>query len=115
MTPELISSSTRRAVLGMGHTGRSVARFWKEQGLPFIAMDTRPDLSSSPVMKEELDGIETHFGEIDPRLMSQIDLMIASPGIAMDSPAITLAILICLWPRQRVPLSALPDQMVSRV
>ena len=91
MTPELISSSTRRAVLGMGHTGRSVARFWKEQGLPFIAMDTRPDLSSSPVMKEELDGIETHFGEIDPRLMSQIDLMIASPGIAMDSPAITLA------------------------
>ena len=62
MTPELISSSTRRAVLGMGHTGRSVARFWKEQGLPFIAMDTRPDLSSSPVLKKELDGVETNFG-----------------------------------------------------
>jgi UDP-N-acetylmuramoylalanine--D-glutamate ligase len=42
MTPELISSSTRRAVLGLGQTGRSVARFWKEQGVPFIAMDTRP-------------------------------------------------------------------------
>ena len=46
MMPELISSSVRRGVLGKGHTGRSVARHWKAQGIPFVAMDTRADLAN---------------------------------------------------------------------
>jgi UDP-N-acetylmuramoylalanine-D-glutamate ligase len=61
--PELISSSVRRGILGMGHTGRSVARHWKAQGIPFIAMDTRVDLGNDLTLRRELDGIETHFGK----------------------------------------------------
>ena len=89
--PELISSSVRRGVLGMGHTGRSVARYWKAQGIPFIAMDTRADLASDLTLRRELEGVETHFGEIGERELSQVDLLIASPGIAMDSAVISLA------------------------
>ena len=89
--PELISSSVRRGVLGMGHTGRSVARHWKAQGIPFIAMDTRADLASDLTLRRELEGVEAHFGEISETVLKQVDLLVASPGIAMDSAVIGLA------------------------
>ena len=91
MMPDLISSSIRRGILGLGQTGLSVARFWRDQGLPFIAMDTRAELQSDLGLRRELSGVETHFGELDEGLMDQLDLLIASPGIAMDSEVIKRA------------------------
>lgn len=85
MMPELISSSTRRAILGLGTTGRSVARFWKARGIPFIALDTRPELADDLDVRRELVGVEAHFGDFDDGVFDEIDLLIASPGIAMDS------------------------------
>ena len=89
--PELISSSIRRGILGMGHTGRSVARFWAAQGIPFIAMDTRAEVGDDLTLRRELAGIESHFGEISENVLRQIDLLVVSPGIAMDSDVIGLA------------------------
>jgi UDP-N-acetylmuramoylalanine--D-glutamate ligase len=91
MMPELISSSIRRGILGMGHTGRSVARFWAAQGIPFIAMDTRADVGDDLTLRRELVGIESHFGEISEAVLRQVDLLVVSPGIAMDSEVIGLA------------------------
>ena len=91
MMPELISSSTRRAILGLGTTGRSVARFWKSRGIPFIALDTRPEVANDLDLRRELVGVEAHFGEFDDALFDAIDLLIASPGIAMDSPELMKA------------------------
>ena len=89
--PELISSSIRRGILGMGHTGRSVARFWAAQGIPFIAMDTRAEIGDDLTLRRELVGIESHFGEISEAVLRQVDLLVVSPGIAMDSEVIGLA------------------------
>ena len=89
--PELISSSIRRGILGMGHTGRSVARFWAAQGIPFIAMDTRAEVGDDLTLRRELVGIESHFGEISETVLRQVDLLVVSPGIAMDSDVIGLA------------------------
>ena len=89
--PELISSSIRRGILGMGHTGRSVARFWAAQGIPFIAMDTRAEVGDDLTLRRELAGIESHFGEISETVLRQVDLLVVSPGIAMDSDVIGLA------------------------
>ena len=89
--PELISSSIRRGILGMGHTGRSVARFWAAQGIPFIAMDTRAEVGDDLTLRRELAGIESHFGEISEAVLRQVDLLVVSPGIAMDSEVIGLA------------------------
>jgi UDP-N-acetylmuramoylalanine--D-glutamate ligase len=91
MMPELISSSIRRGILGMGHTGRSVARFWAAQGIPFIAMDTRAEVGDDLTVRRELAGIESHFGEISETMLRQVDLLVVSPGIAMDSEVIGLA------------------------
>lgn len=91
MMPELISSSTRRAILGLGMTGRSVARFWKAQGIPFVALDTRSELANDLDLRRELVGVETQFGDLNDSAFSDIDLLIASPGIAMDSPELLRA------------------------
>ena len=91
MMPELISSSTRRAILGLGMTGRSVARFWKAQGIPFVALDTRSELANDLDLRRELVGVETQFGDLNDSAFADIDLLIASPGIAMDSPELLRA------------------------
>jgi UDP-N-acetylmuramoylalanine--D-glutamate ligase len=75
----------------MGHTGRSVARFWAAQGIPFIAMDTRAEVGDDLTVRRELAGIESHFGEISETVLRQVDLLVVSPGIAMDSDVIGLA------------------------
>jgi UDP-N-acetylmuramoylalanine--D-glutamate ligase len=75
----------------MGHTGRSVARFWAAQGIPFIAMDTRAEVGDDLTLRRELAGIESHFGEISENVLRQIDLLVVSPGIAMDSDVVGLA------------------------
>ena len=55
--PELISSSTRRAIVGMGATGRSVARFWRSQGLHFEVFDTRALLVEDFELRRELSDV----------------------------------------------------------
>ena len=84
--PDLISSSTRRAIVGMGATGRSVARFWQEQGLPFEVFDTRASLESDLELRRQLRDIPCHFGDIDLTHLDVVDLAVVSPGIALSHP-----------------------------
>jgi len=39
----LLASSTSRMILGLGETGRSVARWFVRHDIPFLATDTRPE------------------------------------------------------------------------
>jgi len=53
-------------VLGLGATGCSVARWWRRQGIPFIAVDTRAELSQSAVVREAIGpDTELFAGDID--------------------------------------------------
>ncbi|MCH1554209.1 MAG: UDP-N-acetylmuramoyl-L-alanine--D-glutamate ligase [Luminiphilus sp.] len=84
--PELISSSTRRAIVGMGATGRSVARFWRSRGLHFEVFDTRASLADDFELRRELPDITFRCGDIDETALDAIDLAVVSPGIAMSHP-----------------------------
>lgn len=84
--PELISSSTRRAIVGMGATGRSVARFWQSRGLHFEVFDTRVSLAEDFELRRELSNVMCHFGDIDETALDAIDLAVVSPGIALSHP-----------------------------
>ncbi|MAV73852.1 MAG: UDP-N-acetylmuramoyl-L-alanine--D-glutamate ligase [Halieaceae bacterium MED-G27] len=86
MMPELISSSTRRAIVGMGATGRSVARFWQSRGLHFEVFDTRVSLAEDFELRRELSNVMCHFGDIDETALDAIDLAVVSPGIALSHP-----------------------------
>jgi UDP-N-acetylmuramoylalanine--D-glutamate ligase len=54
-------------------------------------MDTRAEVGDDLTLRRELAGIESHFGEISENVLRQIDLLVVSPGIAMDSDVIGLA------------------------
>ena len=46
---EMIATSNRRAVIGAGITGRSVARFLKSREIPFDWYDTRDELQDADI------------------------------------------------------------------
>ena len=92
MTAHLIASNERRGVLGLGVTGCSVARWWRSQGCPFIALDTRPEMADS-LSARKAAGPDTplYFGNLDPALVECLSELVVSPGIALDHPLVAHA------------------------
>ncbi len=92
MTAHLIASNERRGVLGLGVTGCSVARWWRSQGCPFIALDTRPEMADSLTARQAA-GPDTplYFGDLDPALVEGLTELVVSPGIALDHPLVAHA------------------------
>ena len=41
-----IASTEKRIIFGLGVTGQSVARWWRQQGISFTAIDTRSDMAA---------------------------------------------------------------------
>jgi UDP-N-acetylmuramoylalanine--D-glutamate ligase len=72
-------------VVGMGLTGLSCVRFLLTKGAKVIAMDSRSELTLSlevPLL----------LGEFDTDTLSQADLIVLSPGVDLNTPAIQHAI-----------------------
>tara|TARA_R110002167_G_scaffold69939_4_gene196975 strand:+ start:1105 stop:2412 length:1308 start_codon:yes stop_codon:yes gene_type:complete len=73
------------AVVGMGLTGLSCVRFLLAKKANVIAMDTRNELPLS------LD-IPLVLGELNAAKLTQADLIVLSPGVDLNNPAIQKAI-----------------------
>jgi UDP-N-acetylmuramoylalanine--D-glutamate ligase len=72
-------------VVGMGLTGLSCVRFLMAKGARVIAMDSRSELTLS------LE-IPLLLGELNVAKLSQADLIVLSPGVDLNTPAIQKAI-----------------------
>jgi UDP-N-acetylmuramoylalanine--D-glutamate ligase len=72
-------------VVGMGLTGLSCVRFLLTKGAKVIAMDSRSELTLS------LD-VPLLLGEFDTNKLSLADLIVLSPGVDLNTPAIQQAI-----------------------
>ena len=79
-------------VLGLGVTGCSVIRWWRAQGVPFKAADTRPGMAQdSEVLAAIGADTDVYFGEINPQILDTVSELVVSPGIALDDPFVQLA------------------------
>jgi UDP-N-acetylmuramoylalanine--D-glutamate ligase len=81
----------KRAVIGMGKTGLSCARFLRSQGDAFSWFDTRvapPDLDA--IVKEFPD-VVIHCGPLQAGMLSSFDEIIVSPGVSVGEQAIRSA------------------------
>ena len=88
----LIATSEQRMVLGLGVTGCSVIRWWRAQGVPFKAADTRPGMAQdSEVLAAIGADTDVYFGEINPQILDTVSELVVSPGIALDDPFVQLA------------------------
>ena len=87
MSAQLIATTERRMILGLGATGRSVARFWQAQGLPFAAADTRAECGEDTQLMAELGGdVTCHFGHVSLDHFDHLSELVVSPGVAIDHP-----------------------------
>ncbi|MCC5878641.1 MAG: UDP-N-acetylmuramoyl-L-alanine--D-glutamate ligase [Idiomarina sp.] len=81
----------RIGVIGLGLTGLSAARFLRRHELQPILFDTREDtakrLRKEPLLAES----ECHFGALKLEDLLGLDLVIMSPGIAFNDPALLMA------------------------
>jgi len=91
MTSATIASSERRLIFGLGATGQSVARWWRQQGVAFAAVDTRAELADNPAAVADIDVGSAVFGDVDAAFADDCTEMIVSPGVALDHPLIERA------------------------
>ena len=91
MTSATIASSERRVIFGLGATGQSVARWWRQQGVAFAAVDTRAELADNPAAVADIDVGSAVFGDVDAAFADDCTEMIVSPGVALDHPLVERA------------------------
>ncbi len=87
----LISTDKRRAILGMGLTGLSVARYLRRQELDFDWYDTRDNPPQLDQIRSEFpDVVQVTGGEPGWDLTGYAEILL-SPGISLDRPSLQRA------------------------
>jgi UDP-N-acetylmuramoylalanine--D-glutamate ligase len=82
----------RALVVGLGATGLSCVRYLHAQGYGVEVVDSRSAPPQLAALREEFPGIACHTGGFEARLFAVADLLVVSPGVALDEPAIAQAI-----------------------
>lgn len=75
-------------ILGLGKTGLSCVNYFLRRGVTPMVLDTR---ANPPGAQELAAGVELRCGPLDEVLLTQAELIIASPGIALATPALQVA------------------------
>lgn len=82
---QLITTDTRRALIGIGVTGLSVARHLCARGQDFDVFDTRDSVPSQEAFSQEFPEVRVYTGAIAPQQLSGYREVILSPGIDSQS------------------------------
>ncbi len=74
-------------VVGLGHTGLSVARALNQRGIAFAVADSRPAPPNLAAV-QPLNPQAVHLGPFDPAILSRAATLILSPGVARHELAV---------------------------
>jgi len=88
---DLIATNRNIAILGMGATGLSVARFLTSLGKPFVFADSRAEPPRLAEVSEHYPNVPVMLGPFAEDLLLGFDSVVVSPGIALDQPALVAA------------------------
>ncbi len=81
----------RIAVVGLGLSGLATVRFLLSQGVKPVLMDSRSKPAGiEQVASEKVDGI--YLGEFDANRLAKMDIIVLSPGLSPEHPAIRFAV-----------------------
>lgn len=81
----------RIAVVGLGLSGLATVRFLLNQGVKPVLMDSRSKPAGiEQIAAEKVDGI--YLGEFDANRLAQMDIIVLSPGLSPQHPAIRFAV-----------------------
>src|SRR5205814_1903302 len=82
----------RVVVLGLGVTGLSAARWAARRGARVAVADTRADPPCAPQLRAELPQVGLTTGPITEATLADAHMIIISPGLAKEAPAIRAAV-----------------------
>lgn len=75
-------------VVGLGKTGLSCVRYLIEQGVPVAVTDTRAEPPELKTLRQEYPEIPVELGQISEKLCDRAAVIVLSPGVSLDEPAI---------------------------
>jgi UDP-N-acetylmuramoylalanine--D-glutamate ligase len=78
-------------VLGLGETGLSAARWLAARGAHLAVADSRSEPPNVQRLRELLPEVVLHTGAFDAALLMSVEMLVASPGVALAEPAIARA------------------------
>ena len=84
------NTETYILVVGMGLVGNTIARFFKKCGKKVIVTDSDPARTREAEQLAAL-GIQTGLGPHNPALFENAALIVTSPGVPLDLPALEAA------------------------
>ena len=88
---DVIATNRNTAILGMGATGLSVARFLSSIGKSFVFADSRAEPPHLQDVMKDYPDAPLVLGAFDEQLFANIDQVIVSPGISLQEPALVAA------------------------
>jgi len=91
MTGHASSPSPVVLILGIGATGRSVARYLNRLGQPFAFADERADAARVQAVSEEFPGAALRIGRFKGSQLKRHGTVMVSPGIPSSHPALLAA------------------------
>ena len=88
---QLIATDNQIAVIGLGKSGFSVARFLVAKGVSFDVFDSRAEPAGKAAFCQQYPDIAVYCGELSADKLSTYPRLVVSPGIALDEPALVEA------------------------
>tara|TARA_B100000686_G_scaffold346158_1_gene432167 strand:+ start:22076 stop:23437 length:1362 start_codon:yes stop_codon:yes gene_type:complete len=79
------------AVIGLGATGFSCIRYFNRLGRQVTVFDSREDPPFANRLREEKIDSITRFGEFNAKELKSADILVVSPGVSLEEPAIVEA------------------------
>lgn len=86
-----MTNMQRHLVVGLGKTGQSVMRHLSRHQQPFIAWDTRPDLTNLDSLKSSYPEAQFYAGDLPADALAHVSLIILSPGVPLSHPTLVNA------------------------
>lgn len=88
----LIATDNMHAVVGLGKTGWSCARFLRARQIPFFVVDSREQLPELAAFNQEFPDVKCYLGAFNADVLCQAQVLVISPGISLQEAAIVQAI-----------------------
>ena len=82
----------RVLIVGLGKTGLSCARYLSARGLQVAVTDSREQPPGLEALRRELPDVGLFLGGFDKDLFGAADMLVLSPGVSLETPAVRHAL-----------------------
>ncbi len=80
-----------KVIVGLGQTGYSCVRFFKQRGIPIAVTDSRESPPFKQQVQEEYPDVPLYLNGFNRELLCQAEEIIVSQGVSLQQPALTAA------------------------